>query len=55
MLSGALDYGQLPVNFVPSLPSVVGTDANDVLFASVNTQDALVPLSFGPAMPGWFV
>jgi hypothetical protein len=28
---------------------------NDALFASENTQDALVPLSFGPAMPGWFV
>ena len=53
--SGALAYGQLPVNFAPSAPSVVGTDANAVLFASANTQDALVPLSFGPAIPGWFV
>jgi hypothetical protein len=52
--SVALSYGQL-VSFTPSWPSVVETDANDVLFARPNTHEALLPLSFGPAMPGWFV
>ena len=56
MSSAALSYGQLvpePVYVVPSWPSVVGTDANVLLFASANTQEAVVPLNFGPAMPGW--
>jgi hypothetical protein len=48
-------YGQPPLRIAPSFPSVVGTDANPVDLASANTQEALVPLSFGPAMPGEFV
>lgn len=53
--SAAFDYGQLALKIAPSSPSVVGTDANVLVFAHENTPDALVPLSFGPAMPAWFV